>query len=256
MNLKRLINFKKSSEACECPQKEKLPRHIAFIMDGNGRWATKRGLPRSAGHAAGTEALREIIRTCSDIGIGYMSIYAFSTENWQRPKDEVDALMKLINRYFVSEIDELTQKNVVITILGDLERFEPEQKSVLLMAMERTRENTGMHLNIALNYGGRAEILQAARRAAQACQKGDLEPDQIDFDTLSQYMYTAGQPDVDLLIRTGGDERISNFLLWQTWYSEIVFEKSYWPDYDRSTLMRNLNDYAGRERRFGKVKTK
>lgn len=256
MNLKGLFNFKKRPDVCECPPKEKLPRHIAFIMDGNGRWATKRGLPRSAGHAAGTEALREIIRTCSDIGIGYMSIYAFSTENWQRPKDEVDALMKLINRYFVSEIDELTEKNVVITILGDLERFEPEQKSVLMMAMERTRENTGMHLNIALNYGGRAEILKAARKAAQACRAGELEPGQIDFDTLSQYMYTAGQPDVDLLIRTGGDERISNFLLWQTWYSEIIFEKVYWPDYDRRTLMRDLNDYAGRERRFGKVKTK
>ena len=238
------------------PPAQKLPGHIAFIMDGNGRWAKQRGLPRSAGHSAGTEALREIIRTCSDIGISSMSIYAFSTENWARPAEEVQALMKLINRYFLSEIDELDEKGVRITIMGDVDAFEEEQRSVLLRAMERTKNNQGLKLNIALNYGGRAEIVRAAQELARACAKGEMSPDQIDMDALSGHMYTAGQGDVDLLIRTGGDERISNFMLWQSWYTEIIFEPCYWPDYNRQTLLKNLNQFAARDRRFGKVKEK
>ena len=240
----------KAVEAAGCPPKERLPRHIAFIMDGNGRWAKKRGLPRSAGHAAGTEALREIIRTCSDIGIECMSIYAFSTENWGRPREEVEAL----SRYFLSEIDELIEKNVHITILGDLERFPPEQKEALAEAMRRTKENTGLRLNIALNYGGRAEILKAVREIAEECTRDVLSPEDITFETVSDRMYTRGQPDVDLLVRTGGDERISNFLLWQTWYAELIFEPVYWPDYSKQKLFENLNEYARRDRRFGKVK--
>ena len=243
-------------ESAECPPKERLPRHIAFIMDGNGRWAQKRGLPRSAGHAAGTEALREIIRTCSDIGIECMSIYAFSTENWGRPEEEVSALMKLITRYFMSEIDELDEENVKITILGDVERFPQEQKQSLVNAMERTKDNTGLHLNIALNYGGRAELLRGVKTIAEKCEKGEMTSSEIGFDTISDALYTAGQPDVDLLVRTGGDERISNFLLWQTWYAELIFEKTYWPDYNKEKLFENLNTYAARDRRFGKVKTK
>ena len=244
----------RASEASGCPPKEKLPRHIAFIMDGNGRWAKRRGLPRSAGHAAGTEALREIIRTCSDIGIECMSIYAFSTENWERPQDEVEALMKLISRYFLSEIDELIEKNVHITILGDLARFPTEQKNALTEAMRRTKDNTGLKLNIALNYGGRAEILKAVREIAAECASGAQKPEEIGFDAVSAHMYTCGQPDVDLLVRTGGDERISNFLLWQTWYAELIFEPVYWPDYNKQKLFENLNEFARRDRRFGKVK--
>ena len=239
-----------------CPPKEKLPRHIAFIMDGNGRWAKKRGLPRSAGHAAGTEALRELIRTVSDIGIESMSIYAFSTENWNRPEEEVQALMKLITRYFLSEIDELIEKNVHITILGELDAFPEEQKSALVQAMDRTRGNTGLKLNIALNYGGRAEIVRAARLLSQECLEGKLSPEKIDMEALNRHMYTGSQLDVDLLIRTGGDERISNFLLWQSWYAELIFEKTFWPDYDKQKLFEDLNIYAGRERRFGRVKEK
>lgn len=245
---------KKTANTHDMPPKEKLPRHIAFIMDGNGRWATKRGLPRSAGHAAGTEALREIIRTCSDIGIESMSIYAFSTENWGRSAEEVGALMKLISRYFVSEIDELNEKNVKITIMGELDPFPEEQKASLVNAMEITKANTGLKLNIALNYGGRAEIVRAARLLAQNCADGTLKPSEISGEKLSELMYTAGQPDVDLLIRTGGDERVSNFMLWQGWYAELIFEKTYWPDYSKATLIKNLNEYASRERRFGKVK--
>ena len=244
---------KKGHTFVACPPKEKLPRHIAFIMDGNGRWAKKRGLPRSAGHAAGTEALRELIRTVSDIGIESMSIYAFSTENWNRPADEVQALMKLISRYFLSEIDELIEKNVHITILGELEGFPEEQKNALIQAMERTKANTGLNLNIALNYGGRAELIRAARQMATECLEGKLLPSQIDMDCMGQHLYTGNQPDVDLLIRTGGDERISNFLLWQSWYAELIFEKTYWPDYSKQKLFEDLNIYAGRERRFGRV---
>ena len=259
MKLEKLIRTvfsKKDSGEYSCPPPEKLPRHIAFIMDGNGRWAKKRGLPRSAGHAAGTEALRELIRTISDIGIESMSIYAFSTENWNRPDDEVQALMKLLSRYFLSEIDELIEKNVHITILGELDAFPVEQRNALIQAMDRTRANTGLKLNIALNYGGRAEIIRAARLLAEECARGETQPGDIDMDALSRHMYTAGQPDVDLLIRTGGDERISNFLLWQSWYAELIFEKTYWPDYNKQKLFEDLNIYAGRDRRFGRVKDK
>ena len=247
---------KKTAQTFDCPPKEKLPRHIAFIMDGNGRWAKKRGLPRSAGHAAGTEALRELIRTVSDIGIKSMSIYAFSTENWNRPTEEVQALMKLISRYFLSEIDELIEKNVRITILGELDAFPDEQKQALIQAMERTRLNTGLKLNIALNYGGRAEIVRAAGLLCEKCVRGEIKPGDVNAELFDECTYTHGQADVDLLIRTGGDERISNFLLWQCWYAELIFEDVFWPDYTKQKLFEDLNIYAGRDRRFGRVKEK
>ena len=251
MNLMKLFSKK---SAAVCPPKEKLPRHIAFIMDGNGRWAKKRGLPRTAGHAAGTEALREIIRTCSNIGIESMSLYAFSTENWNRPAEEVAALMKLITRYFVSEIDELDAEKVKITILGDIEAFPEEQKSALQNAMDRTRDNTGLRLNIALNYGGRAEMARCVKAIAQACVDGEMAVGDISAQTIADHLYTAGQGDVDLLIRTGGDKRLSNFLLYQTWYAELIFSPVYWPDYNRERLFEDLNEYASRDRRFGRVK--
>ena len=238
----------------EPPAPEKRPRHIAFIMDGNGRWAQKRGLPRSAGHAAGTEALRAIIRACDDLKIEYMSIYAFSTENWNRPVDEVSALMNLILRYFVSEIDELDEKGVRIRILGDMRAFPIEQRQALEQAQVRTAHNDGLKLNIALNYGGRAELVRAAQKLGEQCARGETQPDAIDADVISAQLYTAGQPDVDLLIRTGGEERLSNFLLWQTWYAEIIFDSTYWPDFDRARLIHDLNIFASRDRRFGRVK--
>ncbi|MBR3927875.1 MAG: isoprenyl transferase [Clostridia bacterium] len=247
---------KKEKGAMEIPPLEKRPRHIAFIMDGNGRWAQRRSLPRSAGHAAGTEALREIIKACDELKIEVMSIYAFSTENWNRPIEEVNALMKLITKYFVSEIDELHEKGVRIKILGELERFPEEQKSALEKAMAKTRFNKGLKLNIALNYGGRAEIVRAAKAISEKCRSGEMTPDQIDYDALSNEMYTAGDPDVDLLIRTSGDMRLSNFLLWQTWYAEIIFNPLCWPDYNRAALIKDLNEYASRDRRFGRVKVK
>ena len=241
---------KKSEQTAERP----VPRHIAIIMDGNGRWATSRNLPRSAGHAAGTEALRDIIRASDDWGIEALSLYAFSTENWSRSKEEVSALMGLLLKYFSSEIDELDEKHVKITILGDVDGMPEPQRSALIKAMERTGGNTGLKLNIALNYGGRAELTRAARLLAQAVRDGEMEPDDIDEDAFADRLYTAGLPDVDLLIRTSGEMRTSNFLPWQLTYAEMVFDDCLWPDFDRAHYMKCLNVYAGRDRRFGGVK--
>ena len=233
---------------------DRLPRHVAIIMDGNGRWASARGLPRSAGHAAGTEALRDIIRASDDWGIECLTIYAFSTENWARSKDEVGALMSLLLRYFASEIDELDEKNVRILILGDVAGLPAPQRDAVERAMARTKDNTGLKLNIALNYGGRAELVRAARRLAERVQSGELQPGAIDEAAFARELYTAGQPDVDLLIRTSGELRLSNFLPWQTAYAEMVFDKTYWPDFDRAAYLRALREYAGRSRRFGREK--
>ena len=233
----------------------RLPRHVAIIMDGNGRWANARGLPRSAGHAAGTEALRDIIRASDDWGIEALSLYAFSTENWARSKEEVSALMALLLKYFSSEIDELDEKNVRITILGDVDGLPEAQREAVVSAMERTRDNTGLKLNIALNYGGRAELTRAARLLAEQVKEGALDPEDIDEDVFAQQLYTAGSPDVDLLIRTSGEQRLSNFLPWQTTYAEFVFDTVNWPDFDRARYMKCLQVYADRDRRFGGVKS-
>ena len=235
---------------------EKLPRHVGIIMDGNGRWAQERGLPRSAGHAAGTEALRDIIQACDDWGIYALSIYAFSTENWARPKDEVGALMNLILRYFQSEIDELDEKGAVIRIIGDIDGLPDKQRETVLRAMERTKDNDGLRLNIALNYGGHAELTRAARRLAARCLRGELKPEDIAEVDVENELYTAGLPPVDLLIRTSGEVRTSNFLPWQAAYAEMVFDPILWPDYTREVFLRDLHEYASRDRRFGSVKTK
>ena len=232
----------------------KLPRHVAIIMDGNGRWATGRGLPRSAGHAAGTEALRDIIRASDDWGIEALSLYAFSTENWARSKEEVNALMALLLKYFNSEIDELDEKNVRIKILGDIDGLPDAQREAVVNAMERTKDNTGLKLNIALNYGGRAELIRAARLLSEKVKSGEIEPEDIDEELFNEQLYTADSPDVDLLIRTSGEERLSNFLPWQTVYAEFVFDTINWPDFDRARYMKCLRVYADRDRRFGGVK--
>lgn len=234
---------------------EKMPRHVAIIMDGNGRWATRRGLPRSAGHAAGTEALRDIIRATDDWGIEALTIYAFSTENWSRGKDEVQALMGLLLKYFNSEIDELDEKNVWITILGDVQGMPSPQKEALIRAMERTGKNTGLRLNIALNYGGRAELVRAAKSLAAQAVEGKIRPEDITEERFGRELYTAGLPDVDLLIRTSGEMRLSNFLPWQTAYAEMVFDSTLWPDFTRQNYLEDIRIYASRDRRFGGVKT-
>lgn len=233
-----------------------LPRHVAIIMDGNGRWATQRGLPRSAGHSAGTEALREIIRASDEWGIGHLTIYAFSTENWARSKEEVGALMNLIVKYFNSEIDELDAKKVRILILGDIDELPEVQRKTVVNAMERTKNNTGLRLNIALNYGGRAELVRATKALAEKVKECILSPEDITAESLESELYTAGQPDVDLLIRTSGEVRLSNFLPWQTTYAEMIFDKTLWPDFDRACYLRALRQFAARNRRFGGVESK
>ena len=232
-----------------------MPRHVAIIMDGNGRWATTRGLPRTAGHSAGVEALRDIIRASDDWGIEALSLYAFSTENWARSKEEVGALMALLLKYFESEIDELDQKKVCIRILGDVEGLPEPQRDAVKRAMERTKENTGLKLNIALNYGGRAELVRAAQALARKAAAGDIQPEEIDEGALEAELYTAGLPDVDLLIRTSGEVRTSNFLPWQTTYAEMIFDPVLWPEYDRAHYLKNLRAFSARDRRFGGVKT-
>ncbi|MDD4311421.1 MAG: isoprenyl transferase [Eubacteriales bacterium] len=229
--------------------KEALPKHVAVIMDGNGRWAKAKKLPRSAGHRAGVDRLRGIIRMSSDLGITSLTLYAFSTENWKRPSDEVGTLMALLIEYFTKEIDELLANNVRIRIIGAYEGFAPTVRAVIERAMKRTESNDGLNLNIALNYGSHAEILRAANLAMQqALAQGKSE---ITAQMLESNFYTSGQPDVDLLIRTSGEQRISNFLLYQISYAEFLFPEEYWPDFSDEAYLVALRAYQSRSRRFG-----
>ena len=230
---------------------EKLPRHVAIIMDGNGRWAQQHSLQIARGHQAGVESLRDIIRESSDLGIHTLSLYAFSTENWRRSQAEVSALMALLLRYFASEIDELDEKNVRIRILGDKAGLPEPQRVAVTNAEERTRDNTGLNLCIALNYGGRQEILRAARSLAKKAREGTLDPDAIDEAAFSDELYTAGLPDVDLLIRTSGEQRLSGFLLWQCAYAEFEFPSTLWPDFTLKEYHQALEEFQGRDRRYG-----
>jgi len=233
-----------------------LPRHVAIIMDGNGRWATKRGMPRSFGHKAGVEALREIIRHSSDLGIEALTIYAFSTENWTRSVEEVGALMGLLLEYFTRELDELHRERVCIRILGDISGMPKgleKQQAALYAAMEKTKDNTGLKLNIALNYGGQQEIVHAARTLAEKVARGEMQPEEITRETFAAELYTGGLPEVDFLIRTSGEMRLSNFLLYQMAYAEFYQTDVLWPDFDAKAYDEALAAYAKRNRRFGGV---
>ncbi len=228
-----------------------LPRHVAIIMDGNGRWAKQHMLKVALGHRAGVEALRAIIRESSDLNIDTLSLFAFSTENWRRSETEVAALMQLLLEYFMSEIDELDENNVRIRILGEKDGLPAPQRRALEAAEERTKGNTGLNLCIAINYGGRQEIIRAARMLAQKALSGELSPEQIDEKAFSDCLYTAGLPDVDLLIRTSGEMRLSGFLLYQCAYAEFLFPETLWPDFTLEDYHRALEAYAARDRRFG-----
>ena len=230
---------------------ERLPRHVAIIMDGNGRWAQQHKLRIALGHQAGVESLRDIIRESSDLGIDTLSLYAFSTENWRRSPTEVSALMGLLLRYFESEIDELDRKNVCIRILGDKAGLPEAQRNAVMAAEERTKGNTGLRLCIALNYGGRQEIVRAARSLACKLRDGLIDESMIDEQAFSDELYTAGLPDVDLLIRTSGEQRLSGFLLWQCAYAEFEFPSTLWPDFSLEDYHRALDEYQRRDRRFG-----
>jgi undecaprenyl diphosphate synthase len=229
----------------------RLPRHVGIIMDGNGRWAKQHALKVALGHRAGTEALREIIRSASDLGIGALSLYAFSTENWSRSQTEVDALMALLLQFFASEIDELCAKNVRILILGDKDGMPAPQRATLMEAERRTAGNTGLTLCLAINYGSRAELARAARLLAQDAAAGILRPETIDEAAVASRLYTSGIPDVDLLIRTSGEMRLSNFLLWQCAYAEFLFPPMLWPDFTVQEFHACLASYQRRDRRFG-----
>lgn len=230
----------------------RLPGHVAIIMDGNGRWAKQHKVKVALGHRSGTEALREIIRSSSDIGIRALSLYAFSTENWARPASEVEALMQLILDFFSSEIDELDEKNVRITILGDKDALPKRQRDALCEAERRTADNTGLRLNIAINYGARAELARAARKIAEEVRAGTLDPAEVNEEVFAQRLYTRDLPDVDLLIRTSGEMRLSNFLLYQCAYAEFVFPTMLWPDFTVEDYHRCIAQYQGRKRRFGR----
>lgn len=231
-----------------------LPRHIAIIMDGNGRWAKKRGLPRTMGHRAGVEALREVVQSCSRLKIEVLTVYAFSTENWKRPKDEVSVLMSLLTDYLRKELAELDENNVKIQTIGLIEHLPREAQNELLNAQEKTKNNKGLILNLALNYGGRNEILCAVKRIGDDLKKGKLDIEDIDEKRFSTYLFTAGLPDPDLLIRTSGEMRISNFLLWQLAYTEIVVIEEYWPNFNELKLLEAIKAYQQRDRRFGGLK--
>ena len=234
---------------------DRLPRHIAIIMDGNGRWAKQRALPRSMGHRAGVEALRKIVRTCSEIGIGVLTVYAFSTENWSRPKDEVGVLMKLLTEYLRKELAELHENNVVIRAIGILSDLPPEAQRELELSTERTKNNTGLVLNLALNYGGRSEIINAVKKISQDVRDGKLDLEEIDETRVSAKLFTGGLPDPDLLIRTSGEMRLSNFLLWQLAYTEIMVVEEFWPDFGPKSLLEAIREYQKRDRRFGGIHT-
>lgn len=228
-----------------------LPKHVAIIMDGNGRWAKAHKLAVVFGHRKGVERLRDIIRYSSQIGIAYLSLYAFSTENWKRSKEEVAALMALMVEFFNSEIDELDSENVKIIILGDKKGLPEKQRNLLVKAEERTKANTGLTLNLAINYGSKAEIVMACKELVRKVQSGDIDAAQIDEELFSDMLYTRNQPAVDLLIRTSGEMRVSNFLLYQIAYAEMSFPNVLWPDYTLEMYRNDLNNFTLRERRYG-----
>lgn len=233
--------------------KGKLPAHIAIIMDGNGRWARKRGLMRTAGHRAGVKAVKKIVRIAGDIGLKYLTLFTFSTENWKRPKTEVSAIMRLLEETTKKELSELLENNVRLIATGNIENIPARKRGVLLDAIERTRNNTGLVLNLALSYSGRTEIIQAIRKIGKDISSGRIDPDAIDDETFALYLQTNGLPDPDLLIRTSGEMRISNFLLWQTAYTELYVTDVLWPDFKEEDFLKAIADYQRRERRFGMV---
>jgi undecaprenyl diphosphate synthase len=230
------------------------PRHVALIMDGNGRWAASRGLPRFEGHRRGVEALRRAVRAAIDLKISYLTVYSFSAENWSRPREEVQSLLGLLHRFIRNDLAELHANNVRVRVIGTRADLAPEIADLLKEAEQVTQGNTGLTLVVAFNYGARQEIASAARALAQMVADGRLSPEDIDADAISARLDTADIPDPDLIIRTSGEQRLSNFLLWQAAYAEFVFLPILWPDFDRAAMVAALEEYRSRERRFGRVR--
>ncbi|HEY4115804.1 MAG TPA: isoprenyl transferase [Rhizomicrobium sp.] len=235
------------------PKLPSLPRHVAIIMDGNGRWAKSRRLPRAAGHMAGVAAARNIVRCAVDLGLENLTLYAFSSENWKRPAREIDHLMNLFRSYFREDVDELVERNVRMRVIGSRERSAADIVDMIEDGEARTAANTGLHLTFAFDYGSQEEIAAAARELALAAMRGEIDPAQITPEYFAAHLSTSGIPDPDLLIRTSGEHRLSNFLLWQSAYSELVFTDTLWPDFTRTEFINGLEAYASRDRRFGTV---
>jgi undecaprenyl diphosphate synthase len=228
-----------------------IPTHIAIIMDGNGRWAKRRGLPRVAGHREGVKSVRDVVEACAQLGVKYLTLFAFSTENWRRPKEEIDTLMKLLIKTLRSETEKLHKNDIKLMAIGDIDSLPKEVRQELKEAMEKTKNNKRMVLNLALSYSGRWEIIEAVKEIARDVKKGKVKIEEIDDKLFSNYLKTAGIPDPDLLIRTSGELRISNFLLWQIAYTELYITDCLWPDFRRKHLYEAIRDYQRRERRFG-----
>lgn len=233
--------------------KNNIPKHIAIIMDGNGRWAKKRKLPRTMGHKAGVETIRRVLKESHVLGIQYLTLYAFSTENWRRPDDEVSALMRLLVEYLRSELAELNRNGVVIRVLGDIGKLPKDAQNEILYAVEVTKDNKGVVLNIAFNYGGRDEIIRAVKLVSEEVKSGNINIDDINEEVFEKYLYTSNTPDPDLIIRPSGEQRISNFLLWQCAYSEFWYSNVCWPDFKKEHLHEAIYDYQHRDRRYGGV---
>jgi len=233
--------------------RENLPRHIAVIMDGNGRWAKNRSMPRIHGHQVGMDSVRAVISTCARVGVEYLSLYAFSVQNWLRPETEVRALMLLLKTFIQKEIDNLHRANIRVTTMGEIDRLPRDAYSLAQKGLEKTRNNTGMVLNIAWSYGGREEIVRAAQEIALKAVRGELDPAAIDEQCFARHLYTADMPDPDLLIRTSGEMRISNFLLWQIAYTEMYVTDVLWPDFREEETLRAIAEYQTRKRRFGRT---
>jgi len=229
---------------------KKLPRHIAIIMDGNGRWAKKRGLPRIFGHRQGAKSVERVVRACAEMGIEVLTLYAFSTENWARPKKEIKALMSLLGQFLDEKIAELKKNNIKLRTIGNIGELPEVVQKKLKQAIRETEKNSRLTLNLALNYGSRTEIIEAVKRISELVKAGELSPAQIDEKVFSEHLYTAGIPDPDLLIRTSGESRLSNFLLWQISYTEIYVTRTLWPDFRKSDLLKAIADFQHRRRRF------
>ncbi|MCH5251934.1 MAG: isoprenyl transferase [Lachnospiraceae bacterium] len=230
-----------------------VPNHVAIILDGNGRWAKKRHLPRKAGHVAGSKTVEQICEDAYNLGIRYLTVYAFSTENWKRPQDEVDALMRLLRQYLKDCIKRSTKNNMCVRVIGDITPLSDDMKESIRQLEEATKDNTGLHFQVALNYGSRDEMLRGMKRMYQDIKDGTLPEEELKEDTFSKYLDTKGIPDPDLLIRTSGEERLSNFLLWQLAYTEFYFTDVLWPDFNKEELQKAIAYYNGRDRRFGAV---
>jgi undecaprenyl diphosphate synthase len=231
-----------------------IPNHVAIILDGNGRWAKKRLMPRNYGHLQGAKTVEQICEDADSVGIKYLTVYAFSTENWNRPQDEVDALMKLLRKYLVDSLERANNNNMRVRVIGEKSRLSDDIRNKIEELEDSTKENTGLNFTIALNYGSRDEIVRAVKKISEDVKTGELEAETIDETTISEYLDTKGVPDPDLLIRTSGEERLSNFLLWQLAYTEFYFTDVLWPDFNKEELIKAIQKYNERDRRFGKVK--